>query len=51
MVCAFGLGVGGFGGGRSWCVLAGMDFVGWGRSGVVCAVGLGGWGWSVVVCA
>ena len=39
------------GGGRSWCVLAGMDFVGWGRSGVVCAVGLGGWGWSVVVCA
>ena len=42
MVCAFGLGVGGFGGGRSWCVLAGMDFVGWGRSGVVCAVGLGG---------
>ena len=37
--------------GRSWFALAGMAWVGWGRSVVVCALGLVGWGWSVVVCA
>ena len=37
--------------GRSWFVLAGMAWVGWGRSVVVWASGLVGWGWSVVVCA
>ena len=37
--------------GRSWFVLAGMAWVGWGRSVVVSALGLVGWGWSVVVCA
>ena len=40
-----------FGVGRSWFVLAGMELVGWGRSGVVCALGWVGWGGSVVVCA
>ena len=37
--------------GRSWFVLAGMAWVGWGRSVVVWASGWVGWGWSVVVCA
>ena len=37
--------------GRSWLVLAGMAWVGWGRSGLVCALALVGWGWSVRVCA
>ena len=37
--------------GRSWFVLAGMAWVGWGRSVLVWALGLVGWGWSVVVCA
>ena len=37
--------------GRSWFVLAGMAWVGWGRSVVVCALGLVGWGWWVAVCA
>ena len=42
--------------GRSEFVLAGMEWVGWGRTVVVCALRLVGWGWSgwswsVVVCA
>jgi len=35
----------------TWFVLAGMAWVGWGRSVVVWASELVGWGWSVVVCA
>ena len=67
VVCAGGFGVGGLGllrgglcvrvwsgwvgVGRSELVRAGMAWVGWGRSVVVCVLGLVGWGWSVVVCA
>ena len=39
------------GGGRSWSALAGMEWVGWGRSVVDGACGLVGWGWSVGVSA